>query len=151
MPALDDLNHALEQVPAGRVLLIGDYFQAALTRRARDLGSTLVAMPMSGAAALASEPLFDLAIVSEFDPALAKAEVHALLAALRDVHARRVLVIAPESIAPDLSALGFTLLAKYSEQATRLFGFELRSYKAKPEWLNAQYWANPEMWDKKRW
>jgi hypothetical protein len=43
-------------------------------------------------------------------------------------------------------------LARWSSAATfEIYGFDLGSYKATPDWLNARHWAHPEHWGKYRW
>ena len=72
------------------------------------------------------------------------------LARLRDQLARRVLVLeAPDPRnAEELTALGFNVLAR---EPLLLAAFDLYDYKQRPDWLNAKYWANPELWDVYRW
>ncbi|MGO3640509.1 MAG: DUF6231 family protein, partial [Psychrobacter sp.] len=38
-----------------------------------------------------------------------------------------------------------------SSATTTLWQFNLYDYKQLPNWLNADYWANPENWGKHRW
>jgi hypothetical protein len=37
------------------------------------------------------------------------------------------------------------------EQVLTLFTYDLREYKQVPDWLNAKFWANPEMFGKYWW
>ena len=46
-------------------------------------------------------------------------------------------------------ALGFQEAQAYS--SCTLFHHAIHSYKATPSWLNANSWANPEEWNKRRW
>lgn len=151
MQELDDLRRTIEQLRPAQVLLFGDFEREALSRQASQCGSEVTSMTSSQGTALVSRQRFDLAIVMEFELRLGVGPTQALLAALRDVHARRLLVLASEASAIDFKTLGLELLAGYPETGRQLYGFELKSYKSTPDWLNAQYWANPEMWDKKRW
>ena len=32
-----------------------------------------------------------------------------------------------------------------------IYGFDLGTYKATPDWLNARHWAHPQQWGKQRW
>jgi len=68
---------------------------------------------------------------------------------LRDLMARRVLVIAYGDQSDVMRALGFTLVEKID--AWELWQFNILEYKQVPDWLNSRYWANPENWDKYRW
>ena len=99
-----------------------------------------------------SDPLYDLAIVL-----LNSADVEALSAAqllgsLRDRHAKRVLLDDPHhTLAPsELLALGF-LPQSGIEGSKRPFLHNPDEYYPEREWNNAQNWANPENFDKRRW
>lgn len=149
MPEQDDLKRVIKELRPARLLLVG-IAERALEEYARGCASEVTVMTIAQAASLHFSKPFDLVIVG-LHTADQDAATRAVLAALRDIHARRLLVLAPTAAKIDLSALGFTLLAEYTEPAMRLYGFELKHYKQTPEWLSAQYWANPEMWNKKRW
>ena len=92
-----------------------------------------------------------------------------LLMRYRDLYAAHLLIALDDTL--DLKAYGFTpfdilhepslemnntdqteppLSAKASASA-RLWQFNLYDYKQLPNWLNADYWANPENWGKHRW
>lgn len=81
----------------------------------------------------------------------------AVIAALRDVYARRVLLFLPPAAfqwkSENLLGLGLTLLANYEidGQAYQAWSFDIRTYKSVPDWLNPRFWANPENWNKFRW
>ncbi|HQS02009.1 MAG: hypothetical protein B7Y58_02165 [Halothiobacillus sp. 35-54-62] len=49
-----------------------------------------------------------------------------------------------------LKALGFLLQGDQALSSWCLV-FDVGSYKAPPDWLNARHWANPQLWDKHRW
>lgn len=100
---------------------------------------------------------YDLALVylaPSTDPEAAK---H-LLSSLRDLHARQFVACLPvnhwqwpESA---LLALGLQQHARFHDSAGTLFeawGFDIRTYKAVPDWLNPRFWANPENWNRFRW
>lgn len=72
-----------------------------------------------------------------------------IIARVRDVNARALLLWLPAARQLSASALGLTLLRAYDDG--KLYGYEIATYKTPPDWLNANYWANPQMWDKKRW
>ena len=90
-----------------------------------------------------------------------------LLMRYRDLYAAHLLIAIDSTI--DLKAYGFTpfdILNESSVEATSssaidlslsaassptLWQFNLYDYKQLPNWLNADYWANPENWGKHRW
>lgn len=87
-----------------------------------------------------------------------------LLMRYRDLYAAHMLVALDEAL--DLRAYGFTPLDLLeqtqlpitsslppvrSEPSLTLWQFNLYDYKKLPNWLNSDYWANPENWDKHRW
>ncbi len=82
-----------------------------------------------------------------------------LMARLRDVHSRRFCVVlsAHDSghrwEASKLIAMGLSHWSSETvNQATlEVYGFDLGTYKATPDWLNARHWAHPEHWGKNRW
>ena len=39
----------------------------------------------------------------------------------------------------------------HASKGLNVWQFNLYDYKPRPNWLNADYWANPENWDKYRW
>lgn len=53
----------------------------------------------------------------------------------------------------DLSDADMTQMpaAAHALGSATLWQFNLYDYKQLPNWLNADYWANPENWDKHRW
>lgn len=78
------------------------------------------------------------------------------LARCRDLLARRVLVLVPATLPEhgnDLRALAFQHHASFQgdEALYEVWGYDIRTYKQVPDWLNPKFWANPEMWNKQRW
>ena len=82
-----------------------------------------------------------------------------LIARLRDVHTRRFCVVLRTSDgehrwqASELIAMGLTHWSSgtVNRATLEVYGFDLGTYKATPDWLNARYWAHPEHWGKNRW
>lgn len=80
-----------------------------------------------------------------------------LLARLRDLHARQVLAFVPIAALgwheADLLALGMQRQARYHhhDELMEAWSFDIKTYKAVPDWLNPRFWANPEKWDRFRW
>lgn len=91
-----------------------------------------------------------------------------LLMRYRDLYASHLLIALDNNI--DLKAYGFTPFNILDNQTSEadgspqtnsslrsdlptaiLWQFNLYDYKQLPNWLNADYWANPENWDKRRW
>ena len=109
--------------------------------------------------ALAGQPRFDFAIVRGVLERLDADSGAHLIARLRDVHARRFCLVLGSSDtghrwqAAQLIAMGLSHWARETvDQATlEVYGFDLGTYKATPDWLNARHWAHPEQWGKNRW
>ena len=93
-----------------------------------------------------------------------------LLMRYRDLYAAHLLIALDDTL--DLKAYGFTpfdilhepslesdsisqteqpLPANSLSVSATLWQFNLYDYKQLPNWLNADYWANPENWGKHRW
>ena len=103
---------------------------------------------------LRGEQRFDAAVLSGAVESPDEGDVAVVLARLRDLHAARVLLLAPETgaLRTDLIALGMERLQPGDEGASpALYVFDIGRYKRTPDWLNARHWANPELWDKHRW
>lgn len=82
-----------------------------------------------------------------------------LMARLRDLHAPRFCVVLGDVdaghrwSASELVAMGLSHWSteRLGEIALEVYGFDLGTYKATPDWLNARHWAHPEHWGKYRW
>ncbi len=82
-----------------------------------------------------------------------------LLARLRDVHSKRFcLVLGSGAMGHQwqparLIAMGLSHWSSetVNEAPVEIYGFDLGTYKATPDWLNARHWAHPEHWGKNRW
>lgn len=103
---------------------------------------------------------YELAYVSGVLERLDNPRGAAVLARLRDLYARRVLVclrLAARSgdgwTENDLLAFGFTRLHRYrdDEGEAGLYAFDLDTYKVTPDWFGPHDWANPERWDQDWW
>lgn len=107
--------------------------------------------------------IFDAAIVVCALEALPKAQASTILGRLRDVHARRLMLVVrigdrwPGLVSHwernDLFAHGLRCIGRYGETDApiHLYRFDLYDYKSVPDWLNAKNWAHPDLWDKHRW
>lgn len=112
---------------------------------------------------LAGDGRYDLGLVCWMHPGAPPAGAAHVIARLRDLHARRLWVLATlgqssstsEGIwtPADLVALGLSHARAYAESCPplHLYSFDLASYKTTPPWLSPEHWAHPERWDKDRW
>lgn len=101
---------------------------------------------------------FDLVFVDAACFALPKTRTLMLIAKARDLLASRVMVECLPDQQSDWQEADFLALAlrrravMESSDGLRLYyGYDLKTYKQVPDWLNPKYWANPHMWDKARW
>ncbi|MFW1753706.1 DUF6231 family protein [Acinetobacter wanghuae] len=76
-----------------------------------------------------------------------------ILVKLRDLFAKRLVVVSRLQDEKLLRALGFTQLIDKTTHETdfALWQFNILTYKHVPDWFNSKFWANPENWDKFRW
>lgn len=76
-----------------------------------------------------------------------------LLVKLRDLMAKRIVVVSKLTDEKLLRSLGFTQLIDKTthERDFALWQFNILTYKHVPDWFNSKFWANPENWDKFRW
>lgn len=137
---------------AGRVLLLGDAGRGV----AADAGAVQWLRAVATPDDLPLEQQrFALAAAAGVFERLHTDAAAALLAALRDRCARRVLVAlaARPWSAQDMRGFGFDSLGAVRAGDTVLdtYGFDIDRYKRTPDWLNARHWANPERWGRFRW
>ena len=76
-----------------------------------------------------------------------------LLVKLRDLMAKRIVVVSKLTDEKLLRSLGFTQLIDKTthESDFALWQFNILTYKHVPDLFNSKFWANPENWDKFRW
>ncbi|WP_151730517.1 DUF6231 family protein [Acinetobacter junii] len=76
-----------------------------------------------------------------------------LLVKLRDLMAKRIVVVSKLTDEKLLRSLGFTQLIDKTthESDFALWQFNILTYKHVTNWFNFKFWANPENWDKFRW
>ncbi len=101
---------------------------------------------------------FDLVFVDASLFSLDKTVLLQLLAKARDLLSSRVLVEWVAEQYPQWQEADFLGLAMRRRAITAeadgehvFYGYDLKTYKPAPDWLNPKYWANPHMWDKARW
>ena len=100
---------------------------------------------------------FDLAIFVDCLEHLNKRSGLQLLAGVRNLNASKLAVLV------DLAACDWQLSDFYSlaleaserfqrdAQTLTLFTYDVREYKQVPDWLNAKFWANPQLFGKYWW
>ncbi len=105
----------------------------------------------------------DLAVIAHGLEMLEKRRAGHLLAALRDVHSRCLVVAVrlgdnwPGLISHwsenELLAFGMRRRAHVEQQGRPIgvYEFNIKDYKINPDWLNPRHWAHPELWDAYRW
>lgn len=76
-----------------------------------------------------------------------------LLVKLRDLMAKRIVVVSKLTDEKLLRSLGFTQLIDKTTHDSNfaLWQFNILTYKHVPDWFNSKFWANPENWNKFRW
>ncbi|MBC9228531.1 DUF6231 family protein [Acinetobacter beijerinckii] len=76
-----------------------------------------------------------------------------LLVKLRDLMAKRIVVVSKLNDEKLLRSLGFTQLIDKTKHDSdfALWQFNILTYKHVPDWFNSKFWANPENWNKFRW
>ena len=108
--------------------------------------------------------LLNLPFTQRYDLALVLLDVNDLknissvektqvLVKLRDLLAKRIIVVSQLQDEKQLRALGFTQLIDKTihEQDFAIWQFNILTYKHVPDWFNSKFWANPENWNKFRW
>lgn len=102
---------------------------------------------------------FDLGIAFSVIDELDKTQAVRLISRLRDVLCQQFCInlcttelsaSSPWQLT-DMIGLGMRKVADYSPISTSLYKYSIDSYKRTPDWLNADNWANPELWGKYRW
>ncbi|NNH39283.1 DUF6231 family protein [Acinetobacter terrae] len=76
-----------------------------------------------------------------------------MLVKLRDLMAKRIVVVSQLHDEKLLRSLGFTQLIDKTQHDSNfaLWQFNILTYKHVPDWFNSKFWANPENWNKFRW
>jgi hypothetical protein len=100
---------------------------------------------------------YDMALIADCLEHLAKQDGLQLLGGIRNLNASRVAVLidlnASAWQATDFYALALQVSGRFEreEQTLTLFTYDLLDYKQVPDWLNAKFWANPQMFGKYWW
>lgn len=126
---------------------------------APDVSDATLAATFPNACHISSEPTvqsipddqrFDIAIVSSAFALQRKSPAAAILAALRDRHARCVAIVGDEHAFTNqqLVALGFE---QTEVGGAVIWLFDPDAESRRRDWNDARHWANPENFDKYRW
>jgi len=140
---------------ATRLLAVGG--RAARLLAACGTPATVARADPARAAALEAEAPYDLALVAGVLEGLGPARGGALLARLRDLLARRLLVVVPAGHPvwgrTRLLGLGLEHAGRHrlGDEVFDLYRFDIEHYKTTPDWLNADHWAHPELFGKFWW
>ncbi len=120
--------------------------------------STGQCLPPSAALEQSFCQRFDLVFVDASNFVLPKTQLMQLLAKARDLLSSKVVVEHPLERETDWQEADFLALAMRRRAVTLtedgehvFYSYDLKTYKTVPDWLNAKYWANPQMWGKARW
>lgn len=150
-----ELTAILDRCQPDSLLTIGDSSPAAVDRwcQAHDRRPPRQLAPGEARPALPSLGRQGACILQDALEALPHREGRHLLASLRDVYAEILVVVVDEARCEwnteEMLGLGLRQAARRDDHG--LYVFDLYDYKLTPDWLNSQYWANPEMWDKAWW
>ncbi|MCW3149081.1 DUF6231 family protein [Stutzerimonas stutzeri] len=148
----------LDHYQPDRVLHVGQSLQPALDAFAQSHpGSQVdhaVAAPLEQSIA---QRRYDLALVVDCLEHLPKRNGLELLGGIRNLNASRMAVLidlaASDWQATDFFSLGLQISDRFQREAQTLtlFTYDLLEYKQVPDWLNAKFWANPQMFGKYWW
>ena len=99
---------------------------------------------------------YDLALVNLLKEDLQDIEdqqLNQMLVRLRDLFAKKMLVLASPKFEKSLRALGLSQLTEndFNQQDVQIWQFNILNYKHVPDWFNSKFWANPDNWNKYRW
>lgn len=164
-PLEDDLQRLLHRVQPQSLLLVGEgalrVSQGYLAEHPRCVSAQ--AHDLDQLASVKPEQPYQMAMVVDALEHMARSEALALLARLRDVLAHQVVVAVPIGerepgrqsswLAEDMIAMGMYRAGQYAQdgRTVHVYCFDLYDYKPTPDWLNAQHWAHPELFDKYWW
>lgn len=148
----------LERHPPGRLLHVGNSDIPAVQAFAR--AHSQCELARSPAAPLPAELAarrYDLALIADCLEQLPKRDGLQLLGGIRNLNASRIAVLidldASDWLATDFFALALQVAARFKrdDQTLTLFTYDMFDYKQVPDWLNAKFWANPQMFGKYWW
>lgn len=100
---------------------------------------------------------FDFAVVIDCLENLPKQTGKQLLGIIRNLNTNRMAVLVDLQAAQwqetEFYALALEVAERFQrdDQVLHLFTYDLHDYKQVPDWLNAQFWANPQLFGKYWW
>lgn len=118
---------------------------------------------VGGVEELSTDCRYDLVFVMQALEYMNKEQATMVIARLRDVVCRQLIVVVPPGDAvpgqksrwqaEDLRALGMVAIGEgqAAGQPFQVFGFDIMTYKTTPDWLNSRYWAHPELFGRFWW
>lgn len=104
-----------------------------------------------------SHQRYDLAILADCLEHLSVREGQQLLGGIRNLNASRLAVLVDLAASQwqprDFYALAMQQSERFQrdQQTLTLFTYDLHDYKQVPDWLNARFWAHPELFGKYWW
>lgn len=119
--------------------------------------SELTRAPAAPLSAELASRRYDLALIADCLEQLPKRDGLQLLGGIRNLNASRIAVLvdldASDWLATDFYALALQIAARFKrdKQTLTLFTYDMFDYKQVPDWLNAKFWANPQMFGKYWW
>ena len=163
-----DIETLINVAQPTRILLIGDCDPAFLSayqeqKTLLQQPCTLKTIACQGIEQLWSEEeAYDTAIVVNLFEHLDKNKGMQVLSRLRDVLSPQYCIAlpvtksmnTPEWHLTDLFSFALSKVSGYSHEnqpEIGLFKYNINDYKKTPDWLNADNWANPQMWGKYWW
>ncbi|MCQ4323425.1 hypothetical protein CXK94_04155 [Stutzerimonas stutzeri] len=148
----------LEHHAPSRLLHVGHSDQPALTAYAQSHpGSHVDRAHTAPLPQELAQQRYDLALLVDCLEHLPKRSGLELLGGIRNLNASRMAVLvdldACDWQATDFYALALQIGERFQRdgQTLTLFTYDLLQYKQVPDWLNARFWANPEMFGKYWW
>jgi len=166
---LFDIETLVNAVQPQRILLVGNQstdFLASYLEQKQLLNQTchITHIKVDKLGKLSSlDQRFDVGIAIEVFEHIDKTEGQRLLSKLRDVLCTQYCISLPITHVnkqetwgnTDLFAFALSQVSCYeNEDENRqyaVYKYDLNNYKHTPDWLNADNWANPDMWNKYRW
>lgn len=162
-----DIETLISVAQPDSILVLGHHDTSYLTdyqQQAKTLGREIQITCVAASEATKLLPTmaqYDVAVAVGIFETVDKRTGERILSRLRDVQCRQFCVALPMSSQLDRQAWGLVDMLSFGlrkvatyqhkEQTFALFKYHLRDYKKTPDWLNADNWANPEMWGKYWW
>jgi len=148
----------LEQQRPARLLYVGRSELPAIEAFSRSHDNSQIdRTPTGPLPADLADRRYDLALVADCLEHLSKRDGLQLLGGIRNLNTNRMAVLvdlnACDWQATDFFSLALQVSARFERdgQTVTLFTYDLLDYKQVPDWLNAKFWANPQMFGKYWW